>query len=117
MKADGVYQQLFHDRHNIFHPFHRDAVEAEAFRLLALTVKVGEEIIQRIAMTVEAQEVLCVFRSGGFHVRRTVALQSRDHTDLARLLVPDDQYVLFFLFLFHILLSFIDLHLLDALLI
>ncbi len=115
MKADGVCQQLFHDRHDIFHALHRDAVEAEAFRLLALAVKVGEEIIQRVAMTVEAQKILRVFRSGGFQVRRAVALQSRDHADLARFLVPDDQHVLFSLFLFHILLSFIGLHPLDAL--
>lgn len=47
-------------------------------------------------MTVEAQELPFVFRFGGSHVRRAVAFQPRDDADLARLLVLDDQNVLFF---------------------
>ena len=66
-------------------------------------------------MTVEAQKILRVFRLGGFQVRSAVALQARDHSDLARLLVPDDQDIMFFLFLFHILLLLIGLHPLEAL--
>ena len=42
-------------------------------------------------MTVEAQKILCVFRSGGFHVRRAVVFQTRDDADFTRLFVPDDQ--------------------------
>ena len=110
-----VLQQLFQHLDHLVRTFRRDAVEAEAFRLLALAVKVGEKVIQRIAVAVEAQEILRVFRFGGFHVRCAVALQPRDHADLARLLVPDDQNVLFFLFLFHTLLLLIGLHLPDAL--
>ena len=66
-------------------------------------------------MAVETQEILRVFRFGGFHVWRSVALQPRDHADFARLLVPDEQNVLFFLLLFHTLLVLMGLHLPDAL--
>lgn len=52
-------------------------------------------------MTVEAQELPLMFRLGSFHVRRAVAFQPRDDADLARLLVLDDQNVLFFFLLFH----------------
>ena len=115
LETYGVFQQVFHYRHDFLHALRRDAVEPEAFRLLALAVEVGEEIIQRIAMTVETQKILRVFRLSGFQVRRAVVLQARDHPDLARLLVPDDQDILFFLFLFHTLLLLIGLHPLDAL--
>ena len=57
-------------------------------------------------MTVEAQELPFVFRLGGSHVRCAVAFQTRDDADLARLLVLDDQNVLFFFPLFHNRLTF-----------
>lgn len=61
-----VLQQLFQYFHNLVRTLCRDTVEAEAFRLLALAVEVGEEVVQHIAMTVETQEILRVLRFGGF---------------------------------------------------
>ena len=100
-KADGVFQQVFHYRHDILHTLCGDTVEAEAFRLLALAVEISEEVVQHVSVPVETQEVLRVFCFGGAQIRRAVAFQPRDHSDFTRLLVSDDQNILVFLFLFH----------------
>ena len=96
-----LLQHLFHDRKHVLDTFRRYTVEGESLGVHTLPEEIGEEVVQYVAMTVEAQEVLRVFRFGGFHVRRAVALQTRDDADFARLLVPDDQNVLFFFLSFH----------------
>ena len=96
-----LLQHLFDDHKHVFETLRRYTVEGEPLGVHTLPEEVGEEVVQYVAMTVEAQEVLRVFRSGGLHVRRAVALQTRDDADFTRLLVPDDQNVLFFFLLFH----------------
>lgn len=96
-----LLQHLFHNRKHVFDAFCRYTVEGEPLGVHTLPEEIGEEVVQYVAMTVEAQEVLRVFRFGGLHVRRAVALQTRDDADFTRLLVPDDQNVLFFFLLFH----------------
>lgn len=96
-----LLQHLFHNRKHVFETLRRYSVEGEPLGVHTLPEEIGEEVVQYVAMTVEAQEILRVFRFGGFHVRRAVALQTRDDADFARLLVPDDQNVLFFFLLFH----------------
>ena len=100
-KADGVFQQVFHYRNHVLHAFDSNAVESEAVRLLALPEEVGKEVVQHVPVSVETQEVLCVFCFGGSQIRRAVAFQPCDYADFTRLLVPDDQNILVFLFLFH----------------
>ena len=97
-----VFQQVLDDRQHSVHRVRRHPVEAEARRLLALAVEVLEEIVNHVPVAVEAQEVLRVFRLGGLRLGIALAVQPGDHADFARLLVADDQHVLFvFLFLFH----------------
>ena len=72
-KADRVFQQVFHYRHDILHALCGNAVEAEAFRLLALAVEIREEVVQHISVSVETQEILRVFCFGGFQIRCAVA--------------------------------------------
>ena len=96
-----LFQHLLHDRKHVFDTFRRYTVKREPLGVFALPEEVGEEVVQHVAMTVEAQELPFVFRFGGSHVRRAVAFQPRDDADLARLLVLDDQNVLFFFPLFH----------------
>lgn len=96
-----LLQHLFDDRKHVFETLRRYSVEGEPLGVHTLPEEIGEEVVQYVAMTVEAQKILRVFRSGGFHVRRAVALQTRDDADFARLLVPDDQNVLFFFLSFH----------------
>ena len=86
-----LLQHLFHDRKHVLDAFCRYSVEGEPLGVHTLPEEIGEEVVQYVAMTVEAQKILCVFRSGGFHVRRAVVFQTRDDADFTRLFVPDDQ--------------------------
>ena len=99
----GILQQVFHYTDEMFGFVCRYAVETEAVGFLALPDKVLEEVIQHIATTVKDQEVFRILRFGGYAFRIAVLVESGHYTDFTRLLVTDNQHVLFFLFLFHCL--------------
>ena len=97
-----VSQQVLDNRKQCFHHVRCHPVETEARRFLALAVEVPEEIVYRISVAVKAQKLLRVLRFRRYPLGITFAVQSGNHADFARLLVADNQHVLFlFLFLFH----------------
>ena len=97
-----VSQQVLDNRKQCFHHVRCHPVETEARRFLALAVEVPEEIVYRISVAVKAQKLLRVFRFRRYPLGITFAVKSGNHADFARLLVADNQHVLFlFLFLFH----------------
>ena len=97
-----ISQQVLDNRKQCFHHVRCHPVETEARRFLALAVEVPEEIVYRISVAVKAQKLLRVFRFRRYPLGITFAVKSGNHADFARLLVADNQHVLFlFLFLFH----------------
>ena len=98
----GVFQQLLHHLQEIFGLVCRDAVKTEAAGFLALPEEVLEEVVQHVAVSVELQETLRVFRFRGGALGCAVRVQPGNHADLARLLVTDHQHVLFVFFLCHL---------------
>ena len=102
-----VFQQVLDNRKQCFHRVRCHPVETESCRLLALAVEVPEEIVYHVSVAVKAQKLLRVFRLCLCPLGIASGIQSGNHTDFARLLVTDDQHVLFFfLFLFHFCLLF-----------
>ena len=77
------------------------AVEAEAGGFLALSDEVEKEVVQDVAPAVELQKVLSVFHFRRHTLGCSVTAETGDDTDLSRLLVADEQDVLFFCFLCH----------------
>ena len=97
-----VSQQVLDNRKQCFHHVRCHPVEAESCRFLALAVEVLEEIVNRIPMAVEMEELLRMFRLCLCPLGIPLAVQPDNHADFARLFVSDDQHILFlFLFLFH----------------
>ena len=99
----GVLQQLLHHFQQIVGLLCRNPVETEAAGFLALAEEVPEEVVQHVSVPVELQETLRVLRRGGGALGRAVRIQSGYHADLARLLVTDNQHVLFVFFLCHLI--------------
>ena len=99
---DRVFQQVLDNRKQSFHRVRCHPVETESCRLLTLAVEISHEIVYRIPVAVKAQKLLRVFRLCLCPLGIAPSIQSGNHTDFARLLVADDQYILLlFLFLFH----------------
>ena len=97
-----VFQQVLDNRKQSFHRVRCHPVETESCRLLTLAVEISHEIVYRIPVAVKAQKLLRVFRLCLCPLGIAPGIQSGNHTDFARLLVADDQYILLlFLFLFH----------------
>ena len=97
-----VFQQVLDNRKQCFHRVRCHPVETESCRLLALSVEVPEKIVYHVSVAVKAQKLLRVFRLCLCPLGIASGIQSGNHTDFARLLIADDQYILLlFLFLFH----------------
>ena len=99
--AFGILEQIFHHFDELVRLLGCHAVEAEAGGLLALPHEVEEEVVQDVAPAVELQEVLSVFHFRRHTLGCSVTAEAGDDTDLSRLLVADEQDVLFFCFLCH----------------
>ena len=99
--AFGILEQIFHHFDELVRLLGCHAVEAEAGGLLALPHEVEEEVVQDVAPTVELQEVLSVLCFRRHTLGGSVTAEPGDDTDLSRLLVADEQDVLFFCFLCH----------------
>ena len=99
--ALGIFEQVFHHFDEFVRLLGRHTVEAEAGGLLALPHEVEEEVVQDVAPAVELQEVLSVFHFRRHTLGCSVTAEAGDDTDFSRLLVADEQDVLFFCFLCH----------------
>ena len=97
-----VFQQVLDNRKQCFHRIRCHPVETESCRFLTLAVEISHEIVYRIPVAVKAQKLLRMFRLCLCPLGIAPGIQSGNHTDFARLLIADDQYILLlFLFLFH----------------
>lgn len=99
--AFGILEQIFHHFDELVRLLGCHAVEAEAGGLLALPHEVEEEVVQDVAPAIELQEVLSVLHFRRHTLGCSVTAEAGDDTDLSRLLVADEQDVLFFCFLCH----------------
>jgi len=100
--AVGVFQQVLDNLQQFVGLVCRDTVETEAAGFLALPEEVLEEVVQHVAVAVELQETLRVLRFRGGALGGAVGVQPGYHADFARLLVTDNQHVLFVFFLCHL---------------
>lgn len=96
--AVGVFQQVLDNLQQFVGLVRRDTVETEAAGFLALAEEVLEEVVQHVAVPVELQEALRVLRFRGDTLGGAVGVQPGYHADFARLLVTDNQHVLFVFF-------------------
>ena len=99
--ALGILEQVFHHFDEFVRLLGCHAVEAEAGWFLALPHEVEEEVVQDVAPAIELQEVLSVFHFRRHTLGGSVTAETGDDTDLSRLLVADEQDVMFFCFLCH----------------